>query len=72
MWTFQPVNSLVDNKLLQYFNLVKSRVKITAAIYHGNLLQYFYNIGPCSLCYKNVKKYRGNYNLTFSRIILPW
>jgi hypothetical protein len=28
------------------FNPRKSRVKVTAVIYRGNLLQYFYNTGP--------------------------
>ncbi len=30
------------------FNPRKSRVKVTTAIYHGNLPQYFYNTGPWS------------------------
>ncbi len=35
-----------DGKLMCDFNPRKSRVKVTAVIYCGNLPQYFYNTGP--------------------------
>jgi hypothetical protein len=37
-----------DSKLMCDFNPRKSRVKVAAVIYRGNLLQYFYNTGPWS------------------------
>ncbi len=55
-----------DGKLMCDFNPRKSRVKVAAVIYRGNLPQYFYNTGPWCQCYKtNTAIIHCNFRLNY-------